>query len=100
MRFAADRKSWLRHFPHSPSSWPHAKPVSRDAVAFNDMASQQAPLLVAEIGAGMQRTAIVPENEIPHAPFVRIDELILLDMVEKRIEQFGALRRIHALDRP
>src|SRR3954466_5006724 len=76
------------------------KPVSRYAVAFNDMAPQQAALLVAEIGAGMQRTAVVPEHEIADAPFVGIDELILLDMVEQRVEQLGTLGGVHPLDRP
>ena len=64
------------------------------------MAAQQAALLVAEIGAGMERAAVVPEDEIADAPFVRIDELILLDMVEQRVEQLGTLPGVHPLDRP
>ena len=53
-----------------------------DAFALHDMASQQPPLLVAKIRARVQGAAVVPQHEIADTPSVRVDELILLDVVK------------------
>src|SRR5271154_5032425 len=49
-------------------------------VAHDHMTPQQTPFFVAEVGAGVQRATVVPQNKIADAPFVRVDELILLHM--------------------
>jgi hypothetical protein len=64
------------------------------------VAPQQAPLLVAEIGASVQGAAVVPHNKIADAPMVRVNELILLDVLEELVQQRPALRVVHALDSP
>src|SRR4051812_16529539 len=56
-------------------------------VALGHDAAQQPALGAGEIGARMQAAAIVPQHEIADAPFVAVDELRLLDMLEQRIEQ-------------
>src|SRR4051812_14448405 len=61
-------------------------------------AAQQAALGGIEIGAGVQRAAIVPDQEIARPPDMLIDELRLLLMVEERGEQAPALLLRYALD--
>src|SRR5579862_3224835 len=75
-------------------------PSSKCAVACNDMAPQHASLLVAEIRAGVQGAAIIPQYEIAHTPFMRVNKLILLDMCEQLVEQHTTVFLVHALDGP
>src|SRR6476620_2036431 len=46
----------------------------------------------------MRRAAVVPQQEIAHAPDVRVDEFGLLGMVEHGVEQRFALLRRHVDD--
>jgi hypothetical protein len=73
---------------------------SKCAVTRDDVASQHAPLLIAEISAGVQGAAVIPQNEVAHAPFMRVNELILFDMYEELVEQRAAFFLVHALDSP
>src|SRR4029077_14882997 len=61
-------------------------------------AAQQPALGGAEIGARMQRTAIVPHDEIVRTPHVLVDELALLLMIKERVQKLVALALRQALD--
>src|SRR3954453_7570440 len=61
-------------------------------------APHQAPLAWAEIGAGMQRAAIVPHQKVAWTPHMFVDEFAALLVIEQQVEQLVAFLRGQSFD--
>src|SRR6266700_477692 len=64
-----------------------------------DRGAQHQPALGrGEIGARVRRAAVVPEQQVAHAPDMLVDEFPLLGMIEDLVEQRRALLLWHVED--
>src|ERR1700741_2830816 len=57
----------------------------------NGQTPHETPLVRAEIGAGMERAPVVPQQQVVRTPDMLVDELRLLLMLEQQVEKLLAL---------
>src|SRR5215217_4628142 len=58
--------------------------------AQNRHAPHEAPLVGAEVGAGVERAAVVPHQQLPGLPDVLVDELAPLLVIEQEAQELLA----------
>src|SRR5438876_825817 len=90
-----DNRIWMSVSLLSPCSG-HAR--SHRLLSQNGHATHEAPLARTEIGAGVQRAAVVPDQKIAAPPDMLVDELGLLLVIEHQVEKLLALLARHPLD--